>query len=215
VHNGDTDRCFSKLATRSRGRRTRDGSIDRSRLVERREAAARKLLQFDWIERRNKRASLPESHLASAAQGDAEALPKAEALPDGCNKSVLPTSALPTDLVPLAPDVVILPSVSTALLSASAPADTAACPNDVVALAGLPAVSASAADLEADVPAGAAELPIDVVESATPIGVAQLTIRPPLRIALMLPKLCRQSPVGLTLLLPIPKRHLLTTLTLR
>ena len=147
-------------------------------LVERREAAARKLLQFDWIGRRNKRASLPESHLASAAQGDAEALPKAEALPDGCNKSVLPTSALPTDLVPLAPDVVVLPSVSAALLSAGAPADTAACPNDVVALAGLPAVSASAADLGADVPAGAAELPTDVVESATPIRVATADIPP-------------------------------------
>ena len=148
-------------------------------LVERREAAARKLLQFDWIGRRNKRASLPESHLASAAQGDAEALPKAEALPDGCNKSVLPTSALPTDLVPLAPDVVVLPSVSAALLSASAPADTtSACPNDVVALAGLPAVTASAADLGADVPAGAVELPTDVVKSATPIRVATADIPP-------------------------------------
>jgi len=145
-------------------------------LVERREAAARKLLQFDWIGRRNKRASLPESHLASAAQGDAEALPKAEALPDGCNKSVLPTSTLPT--IPLASDVVVLPSVSAALLSASATADTAACPNDVVALAGLPAVSASAADLGADVPAGAAELPTDVVESATPIRVATADIPP-------------------------------------
>ena len=144
-------------------------------LVERREAAARKLLQFDWIGRRNKRASLPESHLASATQGDAEALPNAEALPDDCNKSVLPTSALPTDLVPLAPDVVVLPSVSAALLSASAPADT---PNDVVALAGLPAVSASAADLGADVPAGAAELPTDVVESATNIRVATADIPP-------------------------------------
>ena len=141
-------------------------------LVERREAAARKLLQFDWIGRRNKRASLPESDLASATQGDAEALPKAEALPDGCNKSVLPTSTLPT--VPLAPDLVVLPSVSAALLSASAPADTATGPNDDVALAGLPAISASAADLGADVSAGAAEL----VESATPIRVATADVPP-------------------------------------
>jgi len=48
-----------------------------------------------------------------------------------------------------------------------------------------------------------------------PSGLQQLTFRPALRIALMLPKLCPQSPLGLTLLLPIPKRHLLTTLTLR
>ena len=48
-----------------------------------------------------------------------------------------------------------------------------------------------------------------------PSGLQQLTFRPPRRIALMLPKLCPQSPLGLTLLLPIPKRHLLTTLTLR
>src|SRR5262245_20320432 len=38
-------------------------------LVERREAAARKLLQFDWIGRRTKRASLPDSDLDSAAKG--------------------------------------------------------------------------------------------------------------------------------------------------
>src|SRR5262245_177025 len=71
-------------------------------LVERREAAARKLLQSDWTGRRTKKGS-PESQGNLAAQG--AALPNAEVLTDGCDKSVLATS-LPTDFVPLAPDVV-------------------------------------------------------------------------------------------------------------
>jgi hypothetical protein len=120
-------------------------------LVERREAAARKLLQSDWPGRRNKTAS-PEPHLTSATQGGAEA--------------GLPSSALPTDLVPLAPDVVVLPSISALVLSASAPADADTCPDDVVAApepADLPTVPASAAVLGAHVPVGATELPTDVV----------------------------------------------------
>ena len=129
-------------------------------LVERREAAARKLLQSDWASRRDKSpraSSRPDAHPNSAAQGGAEVLP------DGSNQaeigSGLATSALPT----VASDAAVLPFVSAAVLSAGAPADTAARPADVVPLApdppSLPTVSASAADLDVGVPAGAADAP--------------------------------------------------------
>lgn len=148
-------------------------------LVERREAAARQLLHSGWTGRRNKRGS-PEPQVSLAAQGGAEALPNAAALADDCNKSGLPTS-LPTDLVPLAPDVVVLPSVSAQVMSASAPADADTCPNDVVAApADLPIAPASAVVLGADVPVAAAELSTDVdaPNAAASIAVAVADIPP-------------------------------------
>ena len=156
-------------------------------LVERREAAARKLLQTDRAGGRGNRASShPEAHPISTAQGSAEAPPdegNVEAYPDGRNKSDLPTSALSTDLVPLAPDASALPSVSAAVLSASAPADTAARPTDVLALAsdpaGLPTGSASAAPLDVGAPAGSGELSSDVVAyTAASIAVSEADIPP-------------------------------------
>jgi hypothetical protein len=142
-------------------------------LVERREAAARNLLQSDCASRRDKSpraSSPPDAHSISAAQRGAQALP------NGSNKaetgSARPTCALPTDLVQLAPDAEDLPSVSAAVLSA----DTAARPADVVTLtpdpAGLPAVSVSAAVVSVDVSPGAAELPTDVAAPDVAASVA-------------------------------------------
>ena len=114
-------------------------------LVERREAAARNLLQSDCASRRDKSprsSSPPDAHSISSAQRGAQTLP------NGSNKaetgSARPTCALPTDLVQLAPDAEDLPSVSAAVLSA----DTAARP--------------AAAVVSVDVSPGAAELPTDV-----------------------------------------------------
>jgi hypothetical protein len=149
-------------------------------LVERREAAARKLLQSDWASRRDKSpraSSRPDAHPNSAAQGGAEALP------DGGDQaetgSGLATSAFPT----VATDAAVLPFVSAAVLSASAPADTAARPTDVVALApapaGLPTRSASAAPLYVGAPADSGELPTDVVAYAVAsIAVSEADISP-------------------------------------
>jgi hypothetical protein len=150
-------------------------------LVERREAAARKLLQSDWASRRDKSpraSSRPDAHPNSAAQGGAEVLP------DGSDQaetgSGLATSALPT----VATDAAILPFVSAAVLSASAPADTAARPTDVVALASDPAGyrSASAATLDVGAPADSGELPTDVAAYAVAsIAVSEADI-PPARV---------------------------------
>ena len=124
-------------------------------LVERREAAARNLLQSDCASRRDKSpraSSPPDAHSISAAQRGAQALP------NGSNKaetgSARPTCALPTDLVQLAPDAEDLPSVSAAVLSA----DTAARP--------------AAAVVSVDVSPGAAELPTDVAAPDVAASVA-------------------------------------------
>ena len=146
-------------------------------LVERREAAARNLLQSDCASRRDESArasSRSDAHPISAVQRDAEALP------DGSNTAEIgfgrTTSALPTDLVQVAPDAASLPLVSAAVLSAGAPADTAARTADVVALApdppSLPTVSASAAVGGVDVSAGAAEIPTDVAAPDVAASVA-------------------------------------------
>jgi hypothetical protein len=146
-------------------------------LVERREAAARNLLQSDCASRRDESArasSRSDARPISAVQRDAEALP------DGSNTAEIgsgrTTSALPTDLVQVAPDAASLPLVSAAVLSAGAPADTAARPADVVTFTpdppGLPAVSASAAVGGVDVSAGAASIPTDVAAPDVAASVA-------------------------------------------
>jgi hypothetical protein len=166
-------------------------------LVERREAAARKLLQSDWASRRDtspRASSRPNDHVISAA-----ALPSVSTavLAAGIPAD---TAARPADVVAIAPEAADIPAVSAAI-SGELPADVvpvAASPSDPaeVSAIGVPASAdppdaealpaASAAGLIVDVPAGAAELPAEVVTpdvaasaSVPAVGVPAATADPP------------------------------------
>ena len=174
-------------------------------LVERREAAARKLLQSDWASRRDtspRASSRPNDHVISAA-----ALPSVSTavLAAGIPAD---TAARPADVVAIAPEAADIPAVSAAISGVGVPSGAAELPADVVPVAaspsdpaevsaiGVPASAdspdaealpaASAAGLIVDVPAGAAELPAEVVTpdvaasaSVPAVGVPAATADPP------------------------------------
>ena len=175
-------------------------------LVERREAAARKLLQSDWASRRDtspRASSRPNDHVISAA-----ALPSVSTavLAAGIPAD---TAARPADVVAIAPEAADIPAVSAAISVVGVPSGAAKLPADVVPVAaaspsdpaevsaiGVPASAdppdaealpaASAAGLIVDVPAGAAELPAEVVTpdvaasaSVPAVGVPAATADPP------------------------------------
>jgi hypothetical protein len=128
-------------------------------LVERREAAARKLLQSDWASRRD---TSPRASDVVAIAPEAADIPAVSAaisvvgVPSGAAK-------LPADVVPVA---AAFPSDPAAVSAIGVPAS--ADPPDAEALP-----AASAAGLIVDVPAGAAELPAEVV---TPDAAASVAV---------------------------------------
>lgn len=141
-------------------------------LVERREAAARKLLQSDWASRRD---TSPRASDVVAIAPEAADIPAVSAaisvvgVPSGAAK-------LPADVVPVA---AASPSDPAAVSAIGVPAS--ADPPDAEALP-----AASAAGLTVDVPAGAAELPAEVVTpdaaasaSVPAVGVPAATADPP------------------------------------
>src|SRR5262245_26578827 len=144
-------------------------------LVERREAAARKLLQSDSASRRDK---LPKgSFHPDAAQRGPETMPYVNR--KGTPVSEVAISAPPTDSVQLGPDSAALPPVS-APSSASDQVDTAACPADFAALAPdrptLTTISPSATAFDGDIPSGTAEQSSD---AAAAVSIAVVAAEPP------------------------------------
>ena len=140
-------------------------------LVERREAAARKLLQSDWASRRD---TSPRASDVVAIAPEAADIPAVSAAISGVG---VPSGAaeLPADVVPVAASPSDPAEVSAIGVPASAdPPDAEALP------------AASAAGLIVDVPAGAAELPAEVVTpdvaasaSVPAVGVPAATADPP------------------------------------
>jgi len=135
-------------------------------LVERREAAARKLLQSDWASRRD---TSPRASDVVAIAPEAADIPAVSAAISGVGG---PGGAaeLPADVVPVAAS----PSDPAEVSAIGVPASAEALP------------AASAAGLIVDVPAGAAELPAQVVTpdaaayaSVPAVGVPAATADPP------------------------------------
>jgi len=135
-------------------------------LVERREAAARKLLQSDWASRRD---TSPRASDVVAIAPEAADIPAVSAAISGVGG---PGGAaeLPADVVPVAAS----PSDPAEVSAIGVPASAEALP------------AASAAGLIVDVPAGAAELPAQVVTpdaaayaSVPAVGVLAATADPP------------------------------------
>ena len=135
-------------------------------LVERREAAARKLLQSDWASRRD---TSPRASDVVAIAPEAADIPAVSAAISGVGG---PGGAaeLPAEVVPVAAS----PSDPAEVSAIGVPASAEALP------------AASAAGLIVDVPAGAAELPAQVVTpdaaayaSVPAVGVPAATADPP------------------------------------